>query len=235
MTIIVPIYNEIDNLPRTAQTLKEYLDSASIEAEVLFVDDGSTDGSGEALEKLVEKEPKFSCLRFTTNRGLSTAIKAGIDEAEGELVGYIDADLQTTPFDFEKLLAHIDSYDAVVGYRAKRRDTLSKRIQSKIANAIRRKMVGDGIIDTGCPLKLFRKEAVEKIPFFDGMHRFLPALVQLYGGTVHQVEVRHFPRVAGKSKFNLFNRSVGPLVDMLAFRWMRSRKIEYRIAKRCGR
>ena len=229
-TIIVPVFNEIDNLPRLHDTLGKYLETASRKSCVLFVDDGSTDGSGEAIRKICKNEERFFYLSFRKNRGLSTAIKAGIDHCRTPLLGYIDADLQTTPEDFEKLLPYIDQYDAVVGYRAKRKDTLSKKIQSRLANAIRRSLIDDGIIDTGCPLKVFRTEICRKIPFFDGMHRFWAALILLENGRVKQVPVRHFERIAGESKFTLFNRSIRPLQDLFAYRWMKSRYIRYEIA-----
>ena len=160
---------------------------------------------------------------------MSCAIKAGIDNIDTELIGYIDADLQTTPFDFNKLLKYISDYDSVIGFRKKRQDTFSKKIQSKIANYIRRKLIDDGIKDTGCPLKVIKTSVAKKIPFFKGMHRFLPALIQLQGGMVKQVEVQHFQRVAGVSKFNMFNRAFKSLVDAFAFRWMRNRYIKYKI------
>ena len=232
MTVVVPIYNEFDNLDRLYQRLDDYRKVASIPVDYLLVDDGSTDGSREKIEAICQKEG-FNALFFDRNYGLSSAIKAGIDHCENPLIGYIDADLQTTPEDFERLLAKLPGHDAVVGYRAKRKDTLAKRLQSKLANAIRRRLIDDGIIDTGCPLKIIRTEIAKQIPFFDGMHRFIPALVQLYGGKVAQVEVRHFERVAGQSKFNIFNRSIRPLQDLFAYRWMKSRHIHYRIERRC--
>ncbi len=228
MTIIIPVYNEVENLQKVKEIFDDYLPSASYPAKILFVDDGSNDGSLEMIKKICQ-DKKYDYISFTNNRGLSSAIKAGIDYASTPLIGYIDADLQTTPYDFEKLLEYIDDYDAVVGYRAKRADTLSKKIQSKIANFIRRSFIDDGITDTGCPLKIFRSEIIKKIPFFDGMHRFIPALMLLEGATIKQVPVRHFPRVAGVSKFNIFNRSIKPLQDLFAYRWMKSRYIKYDI------
>ncbi|WP_456432331.1 glycosyltransferase family 2 protein [Nitratifractor sp.] len=234
LTIVVPVYNEIDNIPRLDETLGAYLAKASRPSCVLFVDDGSTDGSTEAIRGICARRKDFGYLSFAQNRGLSTAIKAGIDHCQTPLIGYIDADLQTHPEDFDKLLDHIDKYDGVIGYRSERKDTLSKKIQSKIANAIRRSLIDDGVIDTGCPLKVFRTEVCKKLPFFDGMHRFWPALVQLEGGTIKQIPVRHFERIAGESKFNLFNRSIRPLQDLFAYRWMRSRHIRYEIADEKG-
>jgi len=228
MTIIVPVYNEIDNLERIKETFLKYFAQSKTKSKVLFVDDGSTDGSFDKIVKISEKDA-FEYIKFDKNYGLSTAIKAGIDSCNTELVGYIDADLQTTPFDFDLLLEDIDQYEAVIGFRGKRKDTLSKKIQSRIANFIRRSLIDDGIIDTGCPLKIIKTDAAKKIPFFDGMHRFIPALIKLQGGKVQQKNVRHFERTAGVSKFNIFNRSIKPLQDAFAYRWMRSRYIRYTI------
>ena len=231
MTIIIPVYNEIDNLERIEKTFAVYLEQSDTASKVLFVDDGSTDGSSDAIVEICNK-PDFEYIKFDKNYGLSSAIKAGIDHCNTELIGYIDADLQTTPFDFDLLLKEIDNYDAVIGYRGKRKDTKSKKMQSAFANSIRRALIDDGIIDTGCPLKVLRTDIAKKIPFFDGMHRFMPALIQLQGGTIRQIPVQHFERTAGESKFNIFNRSVKPLQDAFAYRWMRSRYIHYKIEER---
>lgn len=230
MTIIIPVYNEIESLDRLARVLNEYLQQASVKSEVLFIDDGSTDGSLEKI-KLICDDPIFSYISFKENRGLSTAIKAGINHCETPLLAYIDADLQTTPYDFDKMLEQIEEYDAVIGYRAKRKDTVSKKIQSRIANKIRRSLINDGIIDTGCPLKIIKTDVAKRLPFFDGMHRFIPALILLESGNIQQIEVQHFEREAGESKFNIFNRSIRPLQDAFAYRWMKSRYISYEIAQ----
>ena len=231
MTIIIPVYNEIENLERIEKTFAAYLEQSDTASKVLFVDDGSTDGSSDAIVEICNK-PDFEYIKFDKNYGLSSAIKAGIDHCNTELIGYIDADLQTTPFDFDLLLKEIDNYDTVIGYRGKRKDTKSKKMQSAFANSIRRALIDDGIIDTGCPLKVLRTNVAKKIPFFDGMHRFMPALIKLQGGTIHQIPVQHFERTAGESKFNIFNRSVKPLQDAFAYRWMRSRYIHYKIEER---
>ena len=157
-------------------------------------------------------------------------MKAGIDTAMSEYVGYIDADLQTAPDDFNLLLPYIDSYELVMGIRANRKDSWFKKIQSRIANGFRRSMTHDGVQDTGCPLKVMHTDYAKRIPFFTGMHRFLPALIQLQNGKVKQVAVRHFPRTAGVSKYHLWNRLVAPFIDCFAYRWMKKRYINYRIA-----
>lgn len=231
MTIIIPVFNEYDNLDRIRTTFLDYLSKSKTKSQVLFVDDGSTDSSFIKILEICNANSNFKYIKFQKNCGLSSAIKAGIDACTTELIGYIDADLQTTPFDFDILLQDIDNYDAVIGYRKKRKDTISKKIQSLIANSVRRALINDRIIDTGCPLKIFRTETAKRIPLFDGMHRFLPALIQLQGGKIKQVSVQHFNRIAGKSKYNILNRSIKPLQDAFAYRWMRSRYINYTVDK----
>lgn len=231
MTIIVPVYNEQDNMERLEQTLAVYLPTASRRACVLFVNDGSTDRSQALIEEACGRNADFHYVSLANNTGLSGAMKAGIDYAESELIGYIDADLQTTPEDFNLLLAEADDHEIVMGIRANRKDTGFKKLQSKIANGFRRMMTHDGVQDTGCPLKVIRTENAKKLPLFNGMHRFLPALILLQNGRIKQIPVRHFPRTAGESKYHLWNRLVSPFMDCFAYRWMRKRYINYRIAK----
>ena len=231
-TIIVPIYNEEDNIARLESTFAEYLPKCIEKACVLFVNDGSKDSSLKGIEEICSRNKDFYYISFDRNRGLSAAIKAGFDTCESPLVGYMDADLQTTPEDFNLLLPHAADYTLVSGIRARRNDSGSKRIQSKIANGFRRMMTGDTATDTGCPLKVMQTPYAKRIPMFKGMHRFFAALITLQdGGTFFETPVRHFPRTAGQSKFHLWNRLMGPFQDCFAFRWMRSRYINYHIAK----
>ncbi|MDU1891342.1 MAG: glycosyltransferase family 2 protein [Dysgonomonas sp.] len=227
--IVVPIYNEEDNIYRLEEEFAAYLKDASVKACVLFVNDGSKDKSLEYIKEICRRNNGFYYIAFTENRGLSAAIKAGIDVCESPFVGYIDADLQTIPEDFELLLSHRNEYELVMGIRAGRKDSFGKRISSKIANGFRRMMTNDGVEDTGCPLKIMKTEYAKRIPFFTGMHRFLPALIQLQNGKVKQIPVRHFERTAGVSKFHLWNRLTGPFMDCFAYRWMRKRYINYTI------
>lgn len=231
-TIIVPIYNEEDNIARLESTFAEYLPKCIEKACVLFVNDGSKDSSLKGIEEICSRNKDFYYISFDRNRGLSAAIKAGFDTCESPLVGYMDADLQTTPEDFNLLLPHAADYTLVSGIRARRNDSGSKRIQSKIANGFRRMMTGDTATDTGCPLKVMQTPYAKRIPMFKGMHRFFAALITLQdGGSFFETPVRHFPRTAGQSKFHLWNRLIGPFQDCFAFRWMRSRYINYHIAK----
>lgn len=228
-TIIVPVYNEEDNAAAFEERLAAYLPTAARKACVLFVNDGSKDDSGRRIAEICSRQPDMFYISFERNCGLSAAIKAGFDAAESPLVGYIDADLQTAPEDFNLLLPYAPDFELVMGIRANRKDTGFKRLQSKIANSFRRFMTGDDAVDTGCPLKVLHTDVARRIPMFTGMHRFLPALVGLQEGRVKQVPVRHFPRTAGVSKFSLRNRLIGPTMDCFAFRWMRPRWYNYKI------
>lgn len=228
-TIVVPVYNEEDNIASLEERLSTFLPTAICLSCVLFVNDGSRDSSLSKIESVCSRHPDFFFISLERNSGLSAAMKAGIDVAESQYVGYIDADLQTAPEDFNLLLAHRSEYELVMGIRANRKDSLFKKLQSKIANGFRRMMTHDGVADTGCPLKVMRTANAKRVPFFTGMHRFLPALFLLQNARVLQIPVRHFPRVAGVSKYHLWNRLVSPFIDCFAYRWMKKRYINYEI------
>lgn len=232
LTVIVPVYNEKECLPALEESLAAFLPQCRVSSCVLFVDDGSKDGSGMLLEQMCSRHQDFHFLRFASNRGLSAALKAGFDHCESELVGYIDADLQTAPEDFNVLLDALGDHTMAMGIREKRRDSAFKRFQSRFANGWRRMFTHDGAQDTGCPLKVIRTEAARRIPMFKGMHRFLPALLLLQEGASYvQVPVRHFPRKAGKSKFHIWNRLAGPFADCFAYLWMKPRFVNYTVSK----
>ena len=231
-TIIVPVYNEEDNISALEKRLAAFLPECIERACVLFVDDGSTDSSLARIREACARNADFFYISFEKNAGLSAALKAGIDYTGSEYLGYMDADLQTAPEDFILLLEHIEGHSMAMGIRAERKDSPFKRLQSKIANGFRRMMTHDGATDTGCPLKVLRTDAARRLPLFKGMHRFLPALILLQeGGSYVQVPVRHFPRTAGKSKFHLWNRLWGPFADCFAYRWMKKRYINYSVGE----
>ncbi len=231
LTIIVPVFNEEGSLPAFFRAMDSFLQAAPIVARALFINDGSTDQSLEILMEKCQSRDFCDLLCLDRNYGLSTAMKAGFDHCTTSLVGYIDADLQTRPADFLAYLGYFPEYDMVNGIRQKRQDHLIKKVSSKIANGYRRLMIDDGIEDTCCPLKIIKTRFVRDMPFFIGMHRFIPALVQLQGGRVKQLPVAHYPRYAGTSKYHLGNRLIGPFFDTLAFRWIRSRYIRYQVAE----
>jgi glycosyltransferase involved in cell wall biosynthesis len=223
------VYNEEDNLERVETELLNYTQIASKKTSVLFVNDGSIDKSQERIETICKSNEAFHFISFSENRGLSAAIKAGFDAVETELVGYIDSDLQTAPEDFNLLLRHMGAYDLVTGVRANRKDSFVKNMSSTVANGIRRAFTGDGMDDTGCPLKVIKTDFAKKIPMFKGLHRFLPAMILLQNGTILQVPVQHFPRIAGTAKYGLWNRLLGPLMDCFAYLWMKKKYINYEV------
>ncbi|MGV8946008.1 MAG: glycosyltransferase [Lutibacter sp.] len=231
-TIIVPVYNEEDNLKRVEQKLTNYIKIATKRTNILFVNDGSKDKSQQLIEDICTKNSDFSFIQFEKNCGLSAAIAAGFKHVDAELVGYIDSDLQTAPEDFNLLLKEIGEYDLVTGVRSNRKDSFVKNMSSTIANGIRRSFTHDGMDDTGCPLKVIKTEFAKNIPMFNGLHRFLPAMVLLQNGKIKQIPVQHFPRIAGVAKYGLWNRLVGPLIDCFAYLWMKKKYLNYSIAKK---
>ena len=229
LTVIVPVYNEEDCLPHFKAEMDIFLLKSPLDARILFVNDGSTDRSQDFIANICRVEKAYQSISLGKNSGLSTAIAAGIDGCDTSLVGYIDADLQTTPIDFLKLLPFVPEYDMVNGIRKNRQDTIIKKMSSKIANSFRKVVLSDGIEDSCCPLKIIKTDIAKKLPFFIGMHRFIPALVQLQGGLVKQVPVKHFPRYAGYAKYNLRNRLFWPFIDTMAVIWMKKRHLCYEL------
>jgi glycosyltransferase involved in cell wall biosynthesis len=227
LTVIIPVYNEEDNLERVYLQMNAFMKSAVKKTKVLFVNDGSKDGSLAKIKEICTRSASFTYCSFDRNYGLSAAIKAGFDYSDTPWSGYIDADLQTSPDDFNILLGLTDKYDLITGVRSNRKDSFVKNLSSLIANGIRRAFTHDGMDDTGCPLKIIRTDMAKRIPMFNGLHRFLPAMILLQNGRIFQTPVRHFPRVAGKSKYNLWNRLFGPLMDCFAYLWMKKKYINY--------
>jgi len=229
LTIIVPIYNEEKGIGQLESEFQTYFESSAMNPQVLLVDDGSTDGSLDKIKDLCRKNSRFHFISFERNSGLSAAILAGFNHAKSDWLGYIDADLQTKPIDFLRFEPYLEDYDLVMGERIGRKDSSVKKFTSKFANWFRDSMLHDGVKDSGCPLKIIKKEYAGTLPYFSGMHRFIPALVLMCGGKVKEIQISHFPREMGKSKFNFLNRSIGPLIDTFGVRWMRKRMISYRI------
>lgn len=231
-TIVVPVYNEEDNLKRVEQELTNYIKIATKKTKILFINDGSKDNSQVIIEEICNKNSDFTFIQFEKNCGLSAAISAGFNNTDTALVGYIDSDLQTAPEDFNLLLNEIGEFDLVTGVRANRKDSFVKNMSSTIANSIRRSFTNDGMDDTGCPLKVIKTEYAINIPMFKGLHRFLPAMILLQNGKIKQIPVQHFPRIAGEAKFGLWNRLLGPLLDCFAYLWMKKKYINYKIASK---
>jgi glycosyltransferase involved in cell wall biosynthesis len=229
ITLIIPVFNEEGNIRRICTEVNDYRNKSQNDIFTLFVNDGSTDDTLLLVKEICTRNEGFGFVSFQSNRGLSAAIKAGIDFSKTKWIGYIDGDLQTSPSDFLKFEKFLDSYDLVTGERQARKDGVGKKISSSFANWIRDSFLHDGMKDTGCPLKIFNREFFLKIPYFDGYHRFFPALTQIYGGKVKVVPVSHFPRREGKSKFNAFNRIINPLLDLFLVYRLKRRSISYSV------
>jgi len=232
ISVVVPVYNEEENLPILIPKLVEVLKSLRSPYEMIFVDDGSSDGSRQVLKEWTVLYPSIRILGLKENRGLSTALVAGMREARGEKIVTLDSDLQNDPADIPKLLGYLDQYDMATGWRQKREDPWLKRISSKIANFIRNRLSGEKIQDSACTLRAFKKECIQDMPVFNGMHRFLSTLVRMQGYRTVEVPVFHHPRRFGKSKYNIRNRMVRSFIDLLAVRWMKRRHIHYEIDER---
>jgi dolichol-phosphate mannosyltransferase len=227
LTVVIPAYNEAPNVEPCYRELVEVLDAHGQPYEVLFVDDGSTDGTREILRRLAKADARVRVLRFRKNAGQTAALHAGFRAARGAVVVTMDADLQNDPHDIPKLLAALPGQDAVCGWRIERHDPWTKRIASRVANRVRDRVTGDGVHDTGCTLKAFRREVVADLHLYRGMHRFLPALLQMEGRRVTELPVSHRPRRAGVSKYGNWNRLWTGLADLLAVRWMARRRLGY--------
>jgi dolichol-phosphate mannosyltransferase len=224
ISVVIPLYNEEDNIATLQKELEAAL--AGIEHEIVFVDDGSKDQT----VARVQRKPGVRVLEFQRNTGQSAAMYAGIQAAKGDVIVLMDGDLQNDPADIPKLLAKIDEgADLVCGYRATRKDTFSKRLTSRFANAVRSRFTKDGVRDTGCTLKAMRQDCREALVPFYGMHRFIPALVKGMGYKLVELPVNHRPRVAGVSKYGFGNRAIKATMDMFAVRWMLSRQIKIRM------
>jgi glycosyltransferase involved in cell wall biosynthesis len=229
LSVVLPVFNEAENLPILLAEIAAALDPGGRSYEIVAVDDGSRDGSLEVLLSLRDRHPGLRIVRLDRNHGQTAALEAGWRAARGTYVVSLDADLQNDPADIPAMIRKLEqeNVDMVIGVRVNRKDTLSKRIQSKIGNGIRNWITGDRITDTGCSLKLVRRSAIERVRLFNGMHRFLPTLVRMDGGSVVEMPVHHRPRRFGQSKYGAMNRAMRGLADCFAVRWMASRNVRY--------
>jgi glycosyltransferase involved in cell wall biosynthesis len=224
VSVIVPVYNEEENVPILQAELKAAL--RAIDHELIFVDDGSADHTVDRIEA----DPNVCVIRFEKNAGQSAAMYAGLRAARAAILVLIDGDLQNDPADIPKLIDEISKgADLVCGYRALRRDTRMKRFTSRVANAVRSRYTKDGVRDTGCTLKAMRRECVSALVPFKGMHRFIPALIKDAGYRLVEIPVNHRPRRFGQTKYGLGNRAVRATMDMFGVRWLLSRRLNYKI------
>jgi dolichol-phosphate mannosyltransferase len=226
---VVPVFNERDNLEPLVAAVMPVMEGVGGSFELLLVDDGSTDGSSELLDRIAAREPRVRVLHFERNCGQSAAFDAGFRYAAGRVIVTLDADLQSDPADIPRLLPLLSGADAVVGIRQRRRDTAWKRFSSRLANAVRNRLTGEDVEDTGCPLKVFRAEAIKAVHMFRGAHRFLPTLLRMEGFRVVQVPVSHKARRAGASKYGTWDRAFSGLHDTLGVRWLQDRHLDWRL------
>ena len=229
LSAVVPAYDERDNLPLLVEELRAALDATDKRWEIVLVDDGSTDGSGEWMVAAAAIDPRIVPILLERNVGQSGALAAGLTRARGAIVVTLDADLQNDPADLSRLLTALEHADVVSGVRQRRQDGWVRLISSRIANGTRRAVLGDPVTDIGCSFKAYRREALEGLPFFVGAHRFLPALAVFRGARYAEVPLSHRPRRHGHSKYGVSNRLWRGIYDLIGVRWLKSRLLRYRV------
>lgn len=221
LSVILPVYNEKENLPILYQQLKEVLETLHCSYEIIMVDDGSKDGSDEVLKDLALKDPNLKAIFFRRNFGQTPATAAGIDHSSGKIIVIMDSDLQNDPKDIPKLLEKVNQgYDLVSGWRKNRKDKFfSRKIPSWIANRIIKKVSGVEVKDLGCSLKAYKREVLKNVKLYGEMHRFLPIYASWIGAKIDNIEVAHHPRQFGKSKYGI-SRTFKVLIDLLTMKFM---------------
>ena len=226
LSIVIPVYNEVDNVSALSEEVHAALEGR-LDFELLFVDDGSTDGTAEVLAALAAQSPRLRVLHHRGNAGQSAALLTGARAARAEWLATLDGDGQNDPADLLRLWALRDRAAPAalyIGHRVNRNDSPLRRLSSRVANGVRSRLLGDGAPDTGCGIKLMRRELFLALPYFDHIHRFLPALVRREGGTVESVPVNHRPRLRGHSKYGVGNRLWVGIVDLLGVLWLLRRR-----------
>lgn len=236
LSVVIPVYNEEENLPVLWAELRAVLETERIDFEVVFVDDGSHDRSAEIIRGLRDADARVRLVRLKANGGETAATDAGFHAARGRRIVTIDADLQNDPRDIPALLRHLEQWDAVTGWRVNRGagDSLVRRVSSRIANRVRNWVSDDVIQDSGCTLRAFRRECLRGLILYHGFHRFIPTLLKMRGYRVLEVPVRNRPRRFGASKYGVLNRVFVATADLLVVRWMKSRALRYEIAEELG-
>lgn len=222
VSIVAPVFNEQDNVLPLAEELHK-LHLSIPELEVLLVDDGSRDNTWSRIIEAQTRFPTVRGLHYDQNRGQSHAMLVGLQLASGDVLATIDGDLQNNPADIPRMLEELNGYDAVCGFRAKRKDTWARRVGSRLANRVRNWATHDGIRDTGCSLKVFRKICVNDLPHVEGVHRFMPAYFKLNGRKIKEVAVDHRARTMGTSKYTNMKRLPRTIFDLFGFVWYRKR------------
>jgi glycosyltransferase involved in cell wall biosynthesis len=234
LSVVIPVYNEEESLSSLWPELREVLDGMGVGFEVIFVDDGSHDRSAEVVRGLREADRRVRLVRLKANAGETAATDAGLKAARGRRLVTMDADLQHDPRDIPTLVSHLDQWDAVTGWRAKRDDSFVKRMSARIANGVRNTLSDESIRDSGCTFRAFRRECLGSLVLYTGFHRFIPTLLRMRGYRVLEVPVRHRRRRFGTSKYGIGKRAFAAFMDLLAVRWMKARVLRYDIAEDLG-
>jgi dolichol-phosphate mannosyltransferase len=235
LSVILPVYNESEAIVPVLLEIGETLENAfNSEWEVLAVNDGSTDDTADRILEAAETYPAIRHIPLERNVGQSGALWMGFRQARADWIATLDADGQNDPADLPKLWAAREDADAVFGFRAKRKDTWSKRYGSKLANAVRNLILKEDITDTGCAVKLFRKTFTEELMPWNGMHRFFGSLFRMQGAVIKQLPVNHRPRTAGTSKYTNWGRLKKTVRDLFAMRWLRARYVQVRLKSDSG-
>lgn len=230
VSVVVPVYNEEANVPILAQRIADvFVALPAYDYECLFVNDGSTDGTREALDQLQSFDPCVRTIHMAKNSGQSAALVAGMRRANGEFILTLDGDLQNDPCDFPKMLELLQTHDCVCGYRAKRNDNWVRKISSRIGNGARRAILRDGIRDAGCGSKGFRRCCVDHFIPFNGMHRYFAVMVRNAGFSIAECEVTHHARVHGVSKYGIGNRLWRGIYDLIGVGWLKKRYVVIRV------
>jgi dolichol-phosphate mannosyltransferase len=236
LSIVLPVYNEEESLPPLWQEIRDALDPTGLQYEVIFVDDGSRDRSAEIVREFRRRDPRVRLIKLKSNAGETAATDAGLKAVRGGRVVVMDADLQNDPRDIPAMLAHLDQWDAVTGWRVNRAagDSWVRRLSSRIANRVRNRLSQETIHDSGCTFRAFRRECLRDLVLYRGLHRFIPTLLRMRGFRVLEVPVNHRPRRFGTSKYGIGNRALRAFIDLLAVRWMKDRQLRYEIAEELG-
>lgn len=231
LSVVLPVYNEEENVPVLLAEIRAALGPLGLAYEVVAVDDGSGDGSLRALREAKATHPMLRVIEFEKNSGQTAALDAGWRAARGRYVVSLDSDLQNDPADIPAMYRKLQESgaDMVIGVRVNRQDTPWRRFQSRLGNGVRNWITGDQITDTGCSLKMLRRECIGQMKLFNGMHRFLPTLMRIEGFEVIEMPVNHRPRRFGSSKYGAANRALRGLADCFAVRWMAKRRMAYRL------
>ena len=234
ISLVIPCYNEEGNLRELIAAIRKSVDPLNIPYEVVITDDCSKDNSWKILKDLAAEDKRIRVQKLEFNCGESAASFAGLKASRGKYLFTMDADLQNDPKDLPKFLEQLKNFDCVCGTRVKVRgegDNFIRVASSRIANAVRNKLSGEKISDAGCTYRAFKRECIENLKFFKGMHRFLPTLFRVEGHTVTEIEVGNNPRFAGKSNYGVWNRLFASFYDLLAVRWMKQRMFRFKVGE----